>query len=132
MTTDDGAVGTKRCPLLDQCLGILAMNGEVGTGRGDISKYTGWAAEDIVLNLHTLIDGHVVLDTYAIADADIVADVHILAQGAVATQTGTTLHMAEVPNLRASTDLYIIVDIAGRMDVIVFHIIGGRQQVREA
>ena len=123
VTTDNGTVGTEGGTFLDECLGIDAVNREMGTGCRDIGENAGGAAEHIVLNLHTFIDGNIVLNTDAIADADIVANVDILTQGAVLAQTSTLLDMAEVPDLRAFADFYVFVNITTRMYEIFFHII---------
>ena len=121
VTTDDGAVGSEGGAFADECLGIDAVNGEMGTWCRDIGEDAGWAAEHIVFYLHTFIDRHIVLDTDTIADADIVADVHILTQRAVLAEAGTTLDMAEMPDLRTLANLYIVIDVTAFVNVILFH-----------
>lgn len=121
VTADDGAVGTERGTFLDECLGIDAVNREVGTGCRDIGEDAGGAAENIILYLYTFINGYVVLDADAIADTDIVTDVHILAQRAVFAEPGTLLDMTEVPYLRAFANLYIVIDVTAFVNVIFIH-----------
>ena len=71
VTTDNGAIGAKRRSLLNQGLGIDSMNGEMGTGRGDIGEHTRRTAEYIVLNLNALRHRHIVLYANAIAYAQL-------------------------------------------------------------
>ena len=122
MTTDDGAVGSEGGTFSDERPSIGTVNGEVGTGRGDVSKDAGGAAEHVVLYLYTFIDRDIVLDADPIADVHIVANVDILTQRAVPAETGTALDMAEMPDLRSLTDFHIIIDITRRMYVKVLHI----------
>lgn len=119
VTAYNGAIGTKRRALLNQGLGIDSMNGEMGTGRGDIGEYTRRAAEDIILYLNTFIHRHIVLYAHTIADVHIIADVDILTQTATAAKDGSALDMTEMPYLGALAYRDSIIDITRRMDIIL-------------
>lgn len=121
VTTDDCAVGTEGSTFLDERRGIDAVNREMGTGCRDIGEDTRRPAENIVFDLYAFIYRYIVLNTDTIADADIVADVDILTQGAVLAQTSTLLDMAEVPDLRAFTNIYIVIDVTAFVNVIFIH-----------
>ena len=121
VTTDDGAVGTEGGTFLDECLGIDAVNREVGTRCRDIGEDAGGTTENIVLYLHTFIYRYIVLDANAIANADIVANVDILPQRAVFAQSSTLLDVAEVPYLRAFADFYIVIDVTAFVNVVFIH-----------
>ena len=66
----------------------------------------------MILQLHPFVNRDIVLDPDPIADADIVRHIDILAQGTILPDYRPTLHMAEMPDLRAGADLHIIIDIA--------------------
>lgn len=119
VTAYNGAISPKRRSLLDQCLGINSMHGEMGTGRGDIGEDARRTTKDIVLYLNTFIHRHIVLYAHAIADAHIIADVDILTQAATAAKDGSALDMAEMPYLGALAYRDPIIDITRRMDIIL-------------
>ena len=51
----------------------------------------------------------------AVAYLHMVADIHILPQGAMLSDAGALLNVAEIPDLGALTDLYIVIHEAGWM-----------------
>ncbi len=122
VATDDGAVGSKGGAFTDEGVGVDTVDGEVGTGRGDIGEHAGGSAEDVVFYLYAFVDGDVVLDADAVAYLDVVADVDVLAEGAALTEGGTALHMTEVPDFGAGADGYVVVDIAAFVNEIVLHV----------
>jgi hypothetical protein len=121
MAAYHSAVGTQGCSFAYKGLGIDAVNREVGTGRGDVGEHTGGTTEHIVLYLYALIDRDIVLNADSIADADIVANINILAQRAVSADMGTALDMAEMPDLRAFTYFYIVIDVTAFVNVVFLH-----------
>jgi len=122
VAADDGAVGAEGGAFTDEGAGVDAVNGEVGTGRGDIGEHAGGTAEDVVFYLYAFVDRDVVLDAHAVAYLDVVADVDVLAEGAALTEGGAALDVAEVPDFGAGTDGYVVVDIAAFVNEIVLHV----------
>ena len=78
MAAHHRAVSSQRRPFANSRLGIHAMHWEMRPWCGHIGKDTTRSAKDIVLNLHSLIDGDIVLYADAITDMDVVAYVDIL------------------------------------------------------
>ncbi len=92
-------------------------------GINDIGKDHGRAAKDIVFQLHTFVNRNIVLDLDVIADAHIRSHIDILTKGAVGSDTGTGLNMAEVPDLGPGSELDVVVDVAAFVDEwFVFHL----------
>ena len=58
----------------------------------------------MVLQFDPFIHRHIVLDPAAVPDLDVVADVDVLSKGAVFTDYGALLDMAEMPDLGAGAD----------------------------
>ena len=70
---------------------------------------------------YAFVDGYVVLDTDAVSDPDVVRDIDILSQRTVASDDGSFLNMAEMPNLRSRADGHAIVDITAFVNEVVLH-----------
>jgi len=68
------------------------------------------SAENAVFKFDTGIQAHIVLDLASIADDNVLANHDILAQDAILTDHCASKNMAEVPDLRARTNLAGLID----------------------
>jgi hypothetical protein len=118
MTADNGAVGTQRGTFFHQRFIILPVDGEMSTWHKDVGENAGRSAEHIIFEFYTFIDRNVVLNANAISYLDVIANIHILPERAILADDGTTLYMAEMPNLGTITDGNVFVNVTGWMDCI--------------
>ena len=79
--------------------GVSASRGQV------VGKNHGWSAEDVILQLNTLIYCNVVLYLNMIANFYIVGDINVLSKGAVFPDYGSALNVTEVPDFCTLTDV---------------------------
>ena len=114
------AIRAQRCALAHARTRINSVHREVRPRSIYIRENTRRAAEDMILDLDTFVDGNVILDTDTVADADVVAHIHILAQGTIRTDHSPSLNMAEMPNLRPGAYLDTVINIAAFVNEILF------------
>ena len=114
------AIRAQRCAFAHARTRINSVHREVRPRSIYIREYAGWTTEDIVFNFHAFVDRNVVLDADTVADADIVTHIHILSQGTVRADHGSTLNMAEMPNLRSGAYLDAVIHVAALVNEKVF------------
>lgn len=118
----DGGVGSDGRSFLHQCLDVgLSSLGILCPWSQVIGEDTGGATEDVVLQRHPLVKGDVVLELAAIPDGHVIGYIDILAKGALLSDTGSTLHMTEVPDFCSLPYDDIIVDAGGGVDIPITH-----------
>ena len=86
-----------------------------------IREYTGRSAEDMILQLHSVIHGDIILDTDTIPDPDVAGHIHILSQGTVRADDGAALNMAEMPYLGSRADDGSVIHVTAFVNEKVFH-----------
>ena len=86
-----------------------------------IGEYAGRSAEDIVLQLHSVIHGDIILDTDTIPDPDVAGHIHILSQGTVRADDSAALNMAEMPYLGSRADDGSVIHVTAFVNEKVFH-----------
>ena len=119
MAAHDCRIGSYAGAFLYQRFFIVFPPFRIGcTGRQIIGENAGGAAEHIILQLHSFIEGNVVLNFNAVSDFYMVGDIHILPQHTTASDLRARLYMTEMPYLRAFTDLYILVYITALVNKI--------------
>ena len=121
MTAHYRAIRAERCAFAHARTRVNSMHREVRPRSIYIRKNTGRAAEDIVLNLNTLVDGDVVLDADTIPDPDIVRHIDVLSQRTVPADDRSLLDMAEMPNFRPGADLDAVIHVTALVNEKVLH-----------
>lgn len=106
------AIRAQRCALAHARTRINSVHREVRPRSIYIRENTRRAAEDMILDLDTFVDGNVILDTDTVADADVVAHIHILAQRTVRSDHSPPLDVAEMPNFRPGANLDAVIHVA--------------------
>lgn len=120
IAADDCAVGPKACAFFYEGFFVFVFSGDSTSGVNDVCKNHTRAAEDIVFQLHLIIDGDVVLHFDIGADFDVIAHVDVLPERAVfADFDVTAADVHPVPNARAGADFSAFVDNGSRMGFIV-------------
>ena len=122
MTAHDRAIRTERCAFAHARTRVDPVHREVRPRGDDVREHAGRTAENVVLQLDAIIDGHVVLDSDAVSDADLARHVHVLSQRAVRTDHSPALDMAEMPNLGAGADGGAGIHVAALVHEIILHL----------
>src|SRR6185437_349246 len=118
---DDRGVGADRRTPLHEGLAILVFPGDVASRVQDVREDAGGTAEDVVLEVDPLVDGHVVLDLHVVADPGTRHHDDVLTEARALADHGALHHVTEVPDLRAGTDDGAFVQKARGVDVVVGH-----------
>ena len=121
MAANHGAVRPKRSSLAYARTRVNAMHRKMCPWGTHIREYARRATEYVVLQFYAFVDGYVVLDSDTVSDPDVVRDLDNLSQRTVASDDGSFLNMAEVPNLRSRADGDPIVDITAFVNEVVLH-----------
>ena len=122
MTAHDRAIRAERCAFAHARTRVNPVHREVRPRGDDVREHAGRTAENVVLQLDAIIDGHVVLDPDAVSDADLARHVHVLSQRAVRTDHSPALDMAEMPNLGAGADGGAGIHVAALVHEIILHL----------
>src|SRR5438093_679178 len=118
----DGGVGADGAAALDAGGPEFALARDEAAGVGDVGEDARRPAEDVVLQLDTLVDRDVVLDLAVVPDPRPGHDDDVLAQGAALTDDGPRHDVAEVPDLGALPDDRPRLDVARFVDEVVGHL----------
>ena len=114
------AIRAQRCAFAHARTRINSVHREVRPRSIYIRENAGGTAEDIVLDLDSLVDGNVILDTDTIADAGVVSHIHILAKRTVRSDHSPPLDVAEMPNFRPGAYLDAVIHVAALVNEKVF------------
>ena len=82
----------------------------------DIGEDHARPAEDVVLDLHGIVNGDVVLHLDVVADGHVIADEDVLAEGTAFPDPGPGANVGEVPDAAAVADLSALIDDRRWMD----------------
>ena len=121
MAANNGAVSSERSSLAYERARVRAMHRKMRPRGTHVREYARRAAEYVILQLYAFVNGYVVLDTDAVSDPDVVRDIDILSQRTVASNDGSFLNVAEMPDLRSCADGHAIVDITAFVNEVVLH-----------
>ena len=122
MTAHYRAIRAERCAFAHARTRVNSVHREVRPRSIYIREYAGRTAEDIVFDLHALVDRNIVLNPDTIANASVITYIHILAQGTVRSNDSSLLDMAEMPNFRSGANLYAVIHIAAFVNEKVLHL----------
>ncbi len=117
---DDGGVGADGAAAAEEGLFVQAVTVDLGAGVGDVGKHAGGAEEDEVFDHSAGVNGYVVLNLDRVAENHVVGDVDVLAEDTVLPYMRARLHVREVPDPAAVTNLTSVVNI-GRLVLEVTH-----------
>ncbi len=115
--TDDRAVGAYRCSTFDQRVAILVFAIDRRTRIVNIGEDHARAAENVIFQVHVVVDRDIVLDLDVVANGHAIADKDVLAERAAFTDAGTRTDMDPVPDACCLADLRTPVHDGGRMDL---------------
>ncbi len=113
------AVRAERCAFAHARTRVDPVHREVRPRGDDVREHAGRTAENVVLQLDAIIDGHVVLDPDAVTYPYAWTYVYILAERAILADDGAGLDVAEVPYLGSGPDHSAIIDITAFVNEVV-------------
>lgn len=108
--TDDGAVGAKCCPLLDDCIAILVFAFNQGARVIHVGEYHAWPTEYALFQVHVIVDRYVVLDLAVIANRNLVTDKDILAKRYALADACAATDMDKMPDTGTVTNYGPLID----------------------
>lgn len=121
MTAHNRAIRTKGCSLAHARTRVDSVHREVRPRSIYIREDTRGSAEDIVLQLDTLVNRYIVLDPDTVPDPDAAGHIHILAQGTILPDDGPLLDMAEMPNFRTGANPDAVIHVTALVNEKVLH-----------
>src|SRR5690242_14833028 len=118
---DDRGVGADRRAPLHEGLAVLVLAGDVASRVQDVREHAGGTAENVVLEVDPLVDGHVVLDLHVVPDSGARHHDDVLTETRALTDHGALHHVTEVPDLRAGTYDGAFIQKTRGMNIVVGH-----------
>ena len=113
VAADNGAIGAQGGTLLNQGGPDLFHAPDVGPGIDDIGEDHAGAAEDVIFQGDTFIDGNVILNLASLSDGDVRTDHDILTDVAVIAEEGTGQNMGKMPDLCPPADRHTVIHHRG-------------------